>query len=99
MKHVISRDITLAKTSALVISVLCLLWVPTVILDLIYNIYPKNCISKQLGLVGIWLSCVNSAVNPIIYSYGNKAITKYIKKILYVNCVVKHAREEMILTL
>ena len=85
MKHVISRDITLAKKSALVISVLFLLWVPAVILDLIYNIYPKNCISKQLGLVSIWLvSCVNCAVNPVIYSYGNKAITKHIKKILQI---------------
>ena len=78
MKHVISRDITLAKKFTLVISILFFLWVPTVILDLIYNKYPKNCIFKQLGSVGIWLSYVNSAVNPIIHSYGNKEINKYI---------------------
>lgn len=78
MKHVISRDITLAKKFTLVISILFFLWVPTVILDLIYNKYPKNCIFKQLGSVSIWLSYVNSAVNPIIHSYGNKEINKYI---------------------
>ena len=79
-----NRDITLAKKSALVISILFILWIPTVALEFLYNLSSTNCSVKQLGSVSVWLLCVNGAVNPIIYSFGNKEITKYLIKVFLI---------------
>ena len=89
-----NRDITLAKKSAFVISILFILWIPTVALEFLYNLSSTNCTVKQLGSVSVWLLCVNGAVNPIIYSFGNKEITKYLVKVFLICRLVCKTCEE-----
>ena len=76
-----SREIKLAKRAAVVIAFLFIVWTPVVVLEIFYNFNFSNCIVEQAGAVSVWITCVNGALNPIVYSRGNSEIKKGIKNI------------------
>ena len=77
----VSRSETkLAKTVAFVIGFLFLVWTPVVVLEFFYNFNFSSCIVEQAGTVSVWITCVNGALNPIVYSYRNDEVQKYIVK-------------------
>lgn len=76
-----SREIKLAKRAAVVIAFLFIVWTPVVVLEIFYNFNFSNCIVEQAGAVSVWITCVNGALNPIVYSRGNIEIKKGIKNI------------------
>ena len=76
-----SREIKLAKRVAVVIAFLFIVWTPVVVLEMFYNFSFSNCLVEQAGVVSVWITCVNGALNPIVYSSGNSEIKKGIKNI------------------
>ena len=73
-------EIKLAKTVAFVTGFLFLVWAPVVVLEIFYNLNFLSCIIEQAGTVSVWFTCVNGALNPIVYSYRNEEVHKYIVK-------------------
>ena len=79
----VSRSETkLAKTVKFVIGFLYLVWAPVVVLEFFYNFSFSSCAVEQAGSVSVWFTCVNGALNPIVYSYRNDEVQKYIVKML-----------------
>ena len=79
----VSRSETkLAKSVAFVIGFLYLVWAPVVVLEFFYNFNFSSCAVERAGTVSVWITCVNGALNPIVYSYRNDEVQKYIVKML-----------------
>ena len=79
----VSRSETkLAKTVKFVIGFLYLVWAPVVVLEFFYNFNFSSCAVEQAGSVSVWFTCVNGALNPIVYSYRNDEVRRYIMKML-----------------
>jgi len=75
-------DVKLAKTIGFVIGFLFLVWIPVVILEVFYNFHFSECIVEQAGTVSVWITCINGAINPMVYSYRNSEVRKYVIKLL-----------------
>ena len=73
-------DIRLTKTVARVIIVLYVIWLPVLTLEMIYTNFYSECMIKKLDLISVTLACSNCCLNPILYSYKNSEIKKYVKE-------------------
>ena len=74
-------DVKLAKTVLFVIGFLFLVWSPVVILEIFYNFDFSNCTVEQAGIVSVWITGINGVLNPIVYSYRNNEVKKYVFKL------------------
>ncbi|XP_003973119.2 adenosine receptor A1-like isoform X2 [Takifugu rubripes] len=66
------KELKLAKSLALVVFLFALCWLPIHIMNCI-NFFCKNCeVPKYVMYVGIFMSHVNSALNPMVYAFKIK---------------------------
>jgi 7 transmembrane receptor (rhodopsin family). len=59
----------LAKTIAMVIGCLYFVWVPVVLLEIVYNFDFSECGVEQAGSVSVWITSLNGCLYPVIYFY------------------------------
>ena len=79
-------EMKLTKTMAKVIVALFAIWLPVLIMEIVYTSYYSDCIIKKFDLVSVLLASSSCALNPILYSHKNNEIRKYLqdrKKIVY----------------
>ena len=79
-------EMKLAKTVGIIISVLFLVWLPVLGLEVVYAFDSSSCTVEQLGVVSLWIICLNGIVNPAVYCYRNRDFRKTIVSILKWNC-------------
>lgn len=66
------KELKLAKSLALVVFLFAVCWLPIHIMNCI-NFFCKNCqVPKCVMYVGIFMSHVNSALNPMVYAFRIK---------------------------
>ena len=87
------NEFRLAKTVGIIIAFLFLVWAPVLALEIIYQTDFKNCIVEQAGTVSVFITCLNGAINPLVYSYRNDEVKKYILKVFYC-CKRGHEEED-----
>ncbi|XP_032369993.1 adenosine receptor A1 [Etheostoma spectabile] len=63
------KELKLAKSLALVVFLFAVCWLPIHIMNCISFFCPKCSIPKSATYVGIFMSHVNSALNPMVYAY------------------------------
>ncbi|XP_034725637.1 adenosine receptor A1 [Etheostoma cragini] len=63
------KELKLAKSLALVVFLFAVCWLPIHIMNCISFFCPKCSIPKSAMYVGIFMSHVNSALNPMVYAY------------------------------
>lgn len=85
------NEIKLVKTVGIIIAFLFLVWAPVLVLEIIYQTDFKNCIIEEVGTVSVFITCLNGAINPLVYSYRNDEVKKYILKVF---CCCKRRHEE-----
>lgn len=66
------KELKLAKSLALVVFLFAVCWLPIHIMNCINFFCPKCCIPKFATYVGIFMSHVNSALNPMVYAFRIK---------------------------
>ena len=86
------NEIRLVKTVGIVIAFLFLVWAPVLVLEIIYQTDFKSCIVEQAGTVSVFITCLNGAINPLVYSYRNDEVKKYILKVF--RCCNRRREEE-----
>ncbi len=71
------RDTRVAKKFAVIVGVFALCWLPLEVV---------NCLGTWFGIfcipcvhIGVWLTHLNSALNPVLYAYTNSAIKEAMK--------------------
>lgn len=78
-------EIKLAKTVGYVILALVIVWMPVLGLEVVYALDSGNsCLVKKIGIISVWITCINGVVNPIIYSVRSYQFQKVLRKLL--NC-------------
>ena len=72
----VSREVRLAKTIAMVIGTLYAVWVPVVIMEVVYNFDFYDCAVEQGGTVCVFVTSLNGCLYPLIYFYRIKEVKK-----------------------
>lgn len=71
------RELKAAKSLSIVIGFFALCWLPIHIFNTLTLLCPKDCAYPfELLVAAILLSHANSALNPLVYAYGNSAFRK-----------------------
>ncbi|XP_026022774.1 adenosine receptor A1-like isoform X2 [Maylandia zebra] len=65
------KELKLAKSLALVVFLFALCWLPIHIMNCV-TLFCPNCINPIASKVGIFMSHVNSALNPLVYAFKMK---------------------------
>ena len=78
------REMKLSKTIVIIIGVLYMVWTPVVVLEILYNHKFKNCVVSKMEIVSAWLTCFNGCLNPLLYSYRNAEVKKFILSLVHV---------------
>ena len=73
---VTASEVKLAKTVALVIGCLYAVWIPVVIMEVVYNFDFDNCIVEQTGSACVFVTSLNGCLYPLIYFYRIKEVKK-----------------------
>ena len=73
------RELKLTKTISKVVVALYGIWIPVLVLSLVYTRYSSLCFVKRIDVVGVILNNCNCTLNPILYSYKNAEIQKHLK--------------------
>ena len=76
----------------IIIAFLFGVWAPVLVLEIIYQTDFKSCIVEQAGTVSVFITCLNGAINPLVYSYRNDEVKMYIFKVFRC-CNRKHVEE------
>ncbi|XP_054641662.1 adenosine receptor A1-like isoform X1 [Dunckerocampus dactyliophorus] len=66
------KELNLAKSLALVVLLFAVCWLPLHIMNCVEFFYPGSSIPKLAVYVGIFMSHVNSALNPLVYAFRIK---------------------------
>ncbi|XP_028303470.1 adenosine receptor A1 [Gouania willdenowi] len=66
------KELKLAKSLALVVLLFIVCWLPIHVMNCISFFYPKCHIPKFVMYIGIFMSHVNSALNPMVYAFRIK---------------------------
>ena len=74
-------DIKLTKAVLRVVVALYLVWLPILGLETVYTTNCSKCTIKKLDLLSVLLASSNCCINPILYSYNNTEIRKFLKKL------------------
>ncbi|XP_043932574.1 adenosine receptor A1-like [Protopterus annectens] len=75
------KELSLAKSLALVLLLFALCWLPIHIMNSVAFFCPSCKLSKLVFYIGIVLSHLNSAVNPIVYAFRIKKLQEELHKI------------------
>ncbi|XP_012557760.2 RYamide receptor isoform X1 [Hydra vulgaris] len=73
------KEMKLAKTIFIIIGVMYLVWSPVVIIEILYNLEFKVCVISKIGVISLWLTCINGCLNPLVYSYRNAEVKRFAK--------------------
>ncbi|XP_065676834.1 adrenocorticotropic hormone receptor-like [Hydra vulgaris] len=76
------KEMKLAKTIFIIIGLMYLVWSPVVIIEILYNLQFKVCIVSKLGVISLWITCINGCLNPMVYSYRNPEVKKFAKCVI-----------------
>ena len=77
----------------IIIAFLFLVWAPVLALEIIYQTDFKSCVVEQAGTVSVFITCLNRTINPLVYSYHNDEVKKYILKVFRC-CNRRHEEED-----
>ena len=69
-----SREVRLAKTLAIVIGLLFLVWLPVLVIECFYATESTSCITEAVGPISVWLTVFSGVMNPIVYFYRNPSL-------------------------
>ncbi|XP_065675136.1 melatonin receptor type 1A isoform X2 [Hydra vulgaris] len=73
------KETKLAKTIFIIIGIMYLVWSPVVIIEILYNLEFKVCIISKVGVISLWLTCINGCLNPMVYSFRNPEVKRFTK--------------------
>ena len=73
-------EVRAAKKFALVIGIFVACWLPLELQNCVTVWYQTTCI--PCVIVSVWLTQLNSAVNPLLYAYGNSVLRRAMKNAL-----------------
>ena len=76
-------EVKMAKTVGFVFMFMVIVWIPVLIMEIVYAIGNEICIIEKVGLLSIWLTCSNGVVNPVVYSLRNKDFRRAILQLLH----------------
>ena len=76
-------EVKMAKTVGFVFMFLVIVWIPVLIMEIVYAIESQSCIIEKLGLVSVWLMCSNGMINPVVYSLRNKDFRHAILQLIH----------------
>ncbi|XP_078384281.1 histamine H2 receptor-like [Oculina patagonica] len=76
-------EVKMAKTVGFVFMFLVIVWIPVLILEIVYAIGSQSCIIEQVGLVSVWITCSNGIINPVVYSLRNKDFRRAILQLIH----------------
>ncbi|KAL0978776.1 hypothetical protein UPYG_G00175020 [Umbra pygmaea] len=65
----LNKELKLAKSLALIVFLFVLCWLPLHIMNSILFFCPKCTVPKSIMYMGIFMSHVNSALNPLVYAF------------------------------
>ena len=71
-----SSEVRLAKTVAMVIGCLYAVWVPVVMMEVVYNFDFSDCIVEQGGTSAVFVTSLNGCLYPLIYFYRIKEVRR-----------------------
>ena len=71
------REIKLTKTIIIIIGVLYMVWIPVIVLEILFNLNFAECKVSKMGTVSAWLTFLNGCLNPLLYSYRNAEVKKF----------------------
>ena len=61
------REFKVARSIAIIIFFLYIVWIPVIALETIYATHSHTCLIAQLGTISVWLTCTSGVINPIIF--------------------------------
>ena len=70
----VKKEMKAARKFALVIGLFALCWIPLEMMNAISLWTGKTCL--PCVYIAVWLSHLNSALNPLLYAYGSTAVRK-----------------------
>ena len=76
-------EVRMAKTVGLVIMFMVIIWVPVLVVELVYATRNQSCIIEKLDVVSDWLICSSGMINPVIYYLRNKDFRHAILKLIH----------------
>lgn len=76
-------EVKMAKTVGLVIMFMVIIWVPVLVVEVVYARRSHSCIIEKLDVVSVWLTCSNGMINPVVYSLRNKDFRRAILKLIF----------------
>jgi len=76
-------EVKMAKTVGLVIMFLVIIWIPVLVVELVYARRSYSCIIEKLDVVSVWLTCSNGMINPVVYSLRNEDFRHAILKLIH----------------
>ena len=71
-----SSEVRLAKTVAMVIGCLYAVWVPVVMMEVVYNFDFSDCVVEQGGTSAVFITSLNGCLYPLIYFYRIKGVRR-----------------------
>ena len=72
------RELKLTRAMAKIIVSMYIIWIPILVVEVVYTKYYSQCIVKKIDLVSVVLTSSSGMLNPILYSYKNEEIKKYL---------------------
>ena len=75
------QEIKITKTLLILVLVYVLLWIPSVIITILFRVVLPQDISREVTLANPYLLFTSGALNPFIYGFTNRLLRKKIKNI------------------
>ena len=72
------RELKLTRAMAKIIVTMYIVWMPVFVVEVIYAKFYSKCVVKKIDLISVVLTSSSGVLNPIIYSYKNAEIKKYL---------------------